>query len=155
MAKTEKDKNKTNIAENKKARFNYAIGETYEAGIVLLGTEVKSCREGRVSIGEAYASFRGTELYLQNVHIKEYSHGNRANHDPLRVRKLLLHQKELFQLDLDFKKGLSIVPLKMYFKNGYAKVLLGVGKGKKSFDKRESIKKREVNIEIARKFRKP
>src|SRR5277367_1982782 len=107
------------IAENRKANFNFAITETYEAGLVLKGTEVKSCRGGKVNLGDGYCAFRGGELYLQNVHISEYSHGNRENHDPRRTRKLLLHDKELDKLIGLLKSGFSLVPIKMYFKNSY------------------------------------
>lgn len=142
------------ISENRKARFNYHIEETYEAGIVLSGTEVKSCREGTVNITDGYATFRGGDLILQNVHISEYSHGNRYNHDPRRVRKLLLHKRELMKLIGLLKGGMSLIPLKMYFKKRYAKVLLGLAKGKKTHDKREDLKKREANREIERSMKR-
>ncbi len=144
----------TLLTENRKARFHYAIGETYEAGIVLRGTEVKSCRAGKIQLGDAYAAFRGTELYLQNSHIGEYTHGNRQNHDPKRTRKLLLHRRELQKMLVEFQTGVSIIPLKMYIKGSHIKVLLGMAKGKKSFDKRQSIKKREAQRDIERKFRR-
>jgi SsrA-binding protein len=142
------------IAENRKARFNYSIEDTYEAGLVLRGTEVKSCREGKVNLGDGYAAFRGGELFLQNVHISEYKHGNRFNHEPTRVRKLLLHDQELDKLIGLLKSGASLIPLKMYFKNSYAKVLLGLGKGKKAHDKRQDLKKKEAKREIERSMRK-
>jgi SsrA-binding protein len=142
------------IAENRKARFNYAVEETYEAGLVLKGTEVKSCREGKVNLGDGYAAFRQGELYLQNVHISEYKHGNRYNHEPLRVRKLLLHDKELTKLVGLLKSGMSLVPLKMYFKSAYAKVLLGLAKGKKAHDKRQDLKKKEAKREMERSVKR-
>lgn len=142
------------IAENRKARFNYAVTETFEAGLVLKGTEVKSCREGKVNLGDGYAAFRGGELFLQNVHISEYKHGNRYNHEPLRTRKLLLHDKELTKLIGSLKAGFSLVPLKMYFKKAYAKVLLGLAKGKKAHDKRQDLKKKEAKREIERSVKR-
>ena len=142
------------ITENRKANFNYAIEETFEAGIVLKGTEAKSCRGGKVNLGDGYCAFRMGELYLQNVHISEYSHGNRENHDPRRARKLLLHARELDKLLGLLKSGLTLVPIKMYFKNSYAKVLLGLGKGKKTHDKRDDLKKKQANREIARSMRR-
>ncbi len=151
---SEKPKAERLIADNRKSRFNYAIEETFEAGIVLTGTEAKSCRMGKVNLSDGYASFRGGDLILQNVHISEYSHGNRSNHDPRRIRKLLLHQGELDKLIGRLKGGLTLVPLKMYFKNRYAKVLLGVAKGKKDHDKREDIKKKQADREIERSMKR-
>lgn len=142
------------IAENRKANFNYAIEEKFEAGLVLWGTEVKSCRDRKVTLTEAYAAFKKDELYLVNAHINEFKHGNRFNHDVKRDRKLLMKKKELEKLKPLLQSGLSLVPLKMYFKNSYVKVSLGLGKGKKSFDKRESLKKKDAEREIARRFRK-
>lgn len=142
------------ITENRKAHFDYAVQETFEAGLVLMGTEVKSCRDGKVNLGDGYCSFRGGELYLQNVHISEYSHGNRTNHDPRRTRKLLLHHRELDKLIGLLKSGLSLIPLKMYFKNSYAKVLLGLAKGKKAHDKRQDLKKKQADREIQRSMRR-
>jgi len=147
-------KAETLIAENRKARFNYHIQETFEAGIVLTGTEVKSCRAHRVNLSDGYAAFRGNELFLQNVHISEYSHGNKFNHEPRAVRKLLLKRKDLNQLMGLWKSGTSIVPLKMYLKNSYVKVLIGLGKGKKSHDKREDLKKKQAKREIERNLRR-
>lgn len=142
------------LAENRKARFNYSIVETYEAGIVLSGTEVKSCRAGKINLADGYASFRGQELFLQNVHISEYERGNRFNHDPRRTRKLLLHRKELSKMIPELQGGLSIVPLKMYLKNRHIKVLLGLAKGKKSHDKREDLKKKQADREMERAIRR-
>ncbi|MDB5038940.1 MAG: smpB [Bacteriovoracaceae bacterium] len=147
---SEEKKKDNSITENKKARFNYSIAETFEAGLVLTGTEVKACRAKKVNLSDGYAAFRGGELYLQNIHISEYSHGNRSNHDPRRVRKLLLHAKELDKLIGLLKSGQTLVPLKMYFKNSFAKVLLGLAKGKKAHDKRQDLKEKEAKREIAR-----
>jgi len=143
----------TLIAENRKARFNYSIQETFEAGIVLKGTEVKSCREHKVNLTDGYCVFKGQELFLQNVHINEFTHGNRYNHEPRAMRKLLLKKKELAKLVPVIQKAMSIVPLKMYLKGSFVKVLLGIGKGKKSHDKREDMKKKDTNREIDRAMR--
>lgn len=143
----------TLIAENRKARFNYQIEDTLEAGISLRGTEVKASRDHKVNLSDGYAAFRGTELFLQNVHIGEYRHGNRMNHEPRRVRKLLLHKRELHKLLGLWQQNYSIVPLKMYLKKANIKVLLGLGKGKKKYDKRESLKRRQQNREMAREIK--
>ena len=150
---SKKDKNSNGITENRRARFDYQIDETFEAGIVLLGTEVKSCRGRKVNLSDAYASIRGGELFLQNAQISEYSHGNRGNHEPKRLRKLLMHDREIQKLIGKLASGYSLIPLKMYFKNSYAKVLLGLGKGKKAHDKRQSLKKKQAKREIERSFR--
>jgi SsrA-binding protein len=152
---SEKPENPNNklLAENRKARFNYHILETFEAGLVLSGTEVKSCRAGKINLSDGYAAFRGSELFIQNIHISEYSHGNRENHLPLRTRKLLLHRKELIKLIGIMKTGLSLVPLKMYIKNRYVKILVGLAKGKKTHDKREDLKKKQAARDIARAVR--
>lgn len=146
--------NENLLAENRKARFNYHIEETYEAGLVLTGTEVKSCRAGKANLTDAYAAFRGGELFLQQLHIGEYSHGNRANHNPLRTRKLLMHRGELQKLLGRLQTGESFIPLKMYVKNRRIKVLMGLAKGKKAHDKRQDIKEREAKREIARATRR-
>lgn len=139
------------VAQNKKARHDYAITATYEAGLVLTGTEIKSVRARRVQLKDGYAQFHNGELWLMNVHIKEYSNGNVFNHDPLRNRKLLLHKKELQKLRATLTtKGVTLVPLKMYLKHGFAKVLLGVAKGKHEYDKRNDIKRREQERQIER-----
>ncbi|WP_405102849.1 SsrA-binding protein SmpB [Oceanobacillus sp. FSL H7-0719] len=140
------------IAENKKARHDYFIEETYEAGIVLQGTEIKSLRLGRVNIKDAHARIdRKGEINLVNLHIAEYEQGNRYNHDPTRSRKLLLHRKEIDKLiGLTQQQGYTLVPLKIYIKNGYAKVLIGLGKGKKKFDKREDLKKQQMKRDADR-----
>ena len=139
------------VAQNKKARHDYAITATYEAGLVLTGTEIKSVRARRVQLKDGYAQFHNGELWLMNVHINEYSNGNVFNHDPLRNRKLLLHKKELQKLRATLTtKGETLVPLKMYLKHGFAKVLLGVAKGKHEYDKRNDIKRREQERQIER-----
>lgn len=139
------------VAQNKKARHDYAITATYEAGLVLTGTEIKSVRARRVQLKDGYAQFHNGELWLMNVHINEYNNGNVFNHDPLRNRKLLLHKKELQKLRATLTtKGVTLVPLKMYLKHGFAKVLLGVAKGKHEYDKRNDIKRREQERQIER-----
>lgn len=142
------------IAQNRKARHDYFIEETYEAGIVLRGTEIKSIRAGRVNLKDSFARVENGEMYLYNMHISPYEQGNRYNHDPVRTRKLLLHKKEINKLIGDTKEqGYSLIPLKLYIKNGYAKVLLGLGKGKRKYDKREDLKRREAKREIERAFK--
>ncbi|WP_026582023.1 SsrA-binding protein SmpB [Bacillus sp. J33] len=142
------------VAQNKKAYHDYAIEETYEAGIVLQGTEIKSIRAGKVNLKDSYARIQNNEIYLFGMHVSPYEQGNRYNHDPLRTRKLLLHRKEINKLIGDSKEvGYSIVPLKMYLKNGYAKVLIGLARGKKKYDKREDLKKKEAKREVERAFR--
>jgi SsrA-binding protein len=138
------------VAENRKARFQYEILERYEAGLSLQGTEVKSLRTGQISLDEAYARFDGDELWLLGATIPEYSHGNLQNHEPKRKRKCLLHKKELRKLKAKAQiKGLTIVPLRVYFGGrGFAKVTLGVGKGRKLHDKREHLKTKEAKREI-------
>ena len=139
------------LAQNKKARHDYNILETVEAGIVLTGTEIKSVREGRVTLKDGFAQIKNDEAWLENVHISEYTAGNRFNHDPLRRRKLLLHTKQIVQLGQKTSaKGVTLVPLKVYLKNGFAKVLIGVATGKHEYDKRETIKRRDQEREIQR-----
>lgn len=139
------------LAQNKKARHDYNILETVEAGIVLTGTEIKSVREGRVILKDGFAQIKNDEAWLENVHISEYTAGNRFNHDPLRRRKLLLHKKQIVQLGQKTSaKGVTLVPLKVYLKNGFAKVLIGVATGKHEYDKRETIKRRDQEREIQR-----
>lgn len=136
------------------ARLNYFIEDTYEAGIALVGTEVKSLRDGKANLKDSYALVQDGEVFLYDVHVSPYTHGNRANHNPLRVRKLLLHKSEIKKLyGRTREKGLTVIPLKMYFRNGKVKVELGVGRGKKQYDKREDIKKRDDTREIERNFR--
>lgn len=139
------------IAQNKTARLHYFIDETYEAGIILVGTEVKSLREGRANLKDSYAMVREGEVFLHELHISPYTHGNRNNHEPLRVRKLLLHNREIKRLyGKSRERGLSIIPLKLYFKRGKVKVEIGVGHGKKLYDKREELKKRDDHRDMAR-----
>ena len=136
---------------NRQARFNYEILERIEAGISLAGTEVKSIREGRANIKEAYADIRNGEVYLIGAHISPYSHGNITNHNPLRERKLLLKSSEIKKLQGKImEKGLTLVPLRLYLKGRLIKLELGVGRGKKLVDKREDIKKREQDREVQR-----
>lgn len=151
MAKQKAQPDANLVAQNKKARHDYSVSETLEAGIALTGTEIKSVRARRVTLRDGYASFHSGELWLMNVNIAEFAGGNIYNHDPLRNRKLLLHKKELKKLrEAVATKGVTLVPLKMYLKHGYAKVLLGVAKGKHEYDKRNAIKKREQDRQIER-----
>jgi SsrA-binding protein len=142
------------IAQNKKAYHDYFIEETYETGIVLQGTEIKSLRAGKANLKDSFARVQGGEVWLHNMHISPYEQGNRYNHEPLRTRKLLLHNKEIVKL-IGYTKetGYTLVPLKIYLKNGYAKLLLGLGKGKKQYDKRDDLKKKEAKREVERAFR--
>lgn len=141
------------IAQNKKAHHDYFIEETYEAGIVLQGTEIKSIRAGRANLRDAFARVEKGEVFLHNMHISPYEQGNRYNHEPLRTRKLLLHRKEIQKLiGATKEQGYSLVPLKLYIKDGFAKVLIGLGKGKKKYDKREDLKRKEAKREIERAF---
>ena len=151
MTERAKDAGKI-IATNRKAFHDYFIEERYEAGIMLQGTEVKSLREGRVNLQDSYASVRGSEVFLHQCHISPYSHGNIMNHEPTRVRKLLLHKTEIHKLlGKTQQKGLTLIPLRIYFsKRGYAKVELGLAKGKKLYDRRETIKSREAGREVQR-----
>jgi len=145
------DKSIAPLIKNRKARFNYEIYETYEAGLVLKGNEVKSMRNGKVSLTDSYARLRGGELYLIHFHIEPYKQGSWTNEEPLRPRKLLLHKREIKRLTGKVQeRGLVLVPLKVYFKNGFAKVLLGLGRAKKLYDKREKIKKRQLEREMGR-----
>lgn len=146
------------VCQNKKARHDFFIEETMEAGIVLLGTEVKSLRDGRANLMDSYAWVENNEAYLYNCHISPYSPATQFNHDPTRKRKLLLHRKEINRLiGASREKGYSLIPLKIYFKKGIAKVELSIAKGKKQHDKRETIKKRDADREIrqAMKANKP
>ncbi|CAM3976652.1 SsrA-binding protein SmpB [Catellicoccus marimammalium] len=139
------------IAQNKKARHDYTILETYEAGIVLQGTEIKSIRNRRVNLKDGFIRVRNQEAFLYNVHISPYEQGNLFNHDPLRTRKLLLHKKQIKKLAEEQKQsGITIVPLKIYLKDGFAKVLIGVAKGKKQYDKREALKEKDMKRDIQR-----
>jgi SsrA-binding protein len=136
------------ITENRKARHDYHVLDTWEAGVALLGTEVKSIREGRVNLRDSYARVEGGEVWLMNVHISPYSHRGYATHDELRQRKLLLHRHEIRKLIGQVaEKGLTLVPLELYFKKGRVKVLMALAKGKQAHDKRETIKRREADRE--------
>jgi len=142
------------IASNKTARLNYEIGDTYEAGIVLTGTEVKALRSGKANLKDSYAVVKDDEVFLREMHISHYDHGNRFNHEPLRARKLLLHKREIRKLyGKSREKGLALVPLKLYFVNGKVKVEIGIGKGKKIYDRRQDIKQREERREVERTFK--
>jgi len=139
------------IAQNKKANHDYFIEETFEAGIVLQGTEIKSIRAGRVNLKDSFATIRQGEAYLNNMHIATYEQGNRYNHDPTRARKLLLHRKQIDKLiGATQRAGYSLVALKVYMKNGFAKVLSGIGKGKKKFDKSEDLKQKQAKRDMDR-----
>lgn len=145
---------KKTIAVNRKARRDYEIIEFFEAGMVLKGTEVKSLREGRINLKDSYAMVRQGEMFLLNAHISPYSHGNLQNHDPLRDRKLLLHKSEIKRLTgKTEEKGLTLVPLKVYFSNGRVKVELALAKGKRHHDKRDTIKRRDAEREIERELK--
>src|SRR5829696_7183320 len=146
--KTEREKAQSNVAENRKAFHDYHVLETFEAGLVLLGTEVKAIREGRVNLRDSYARVEEGELFLYNVNISPYSHRGYADHEPLRRRKLLLHRDEIRKLiGKTIEKGMTLVPVRMYFKNGRVKIAVSLAKGKKDYDKREAIKKRETDRE--------
>lgn len=139
------------ITQNKKAFHDYSIEETLEAGILLQGTEVKSLREGKANLKDSYVIVKDGEVFLLNCHISPYSHGNIMNHEPLRTRKLLIHKKEITKLQgKAAQKGYSLIPLKLYFKNSHVKVEVGLARGKKQYEKRETIKKREADREIER-----
>ena len=149
MAEEEK-----NITINRKVRHEYTILQSFEAGIVLQGTEVKSCREGKVSLVDSYAQIKGNEVWLVSMHINPYKHGNINNHDPMRTRKLLLNASEIRKLIGKVKeKGLTLIPYRVYFKRGRVKVELVLAKGKKVYDKREDIRKRDFAREQERKIK--
>jgi SsrA-binding protein len=139
------------VATNRKAYHDYFIQETHEAGMSLLGTEVKSLREGKANLKDSYVAIKNNEAYLFNCHISPYSHGNIQNHDPSRTRKLLLHRKEINRLWGNISlKGYTLVPLKIYFKKGKAKVEIGLAKGKRQYEKRATIREKEAKREIQR-----
>ena len=139
------------ICQNRKAYHDYHIEETFEAGIALSGTEVKSLREGKANVKDSYVIIKDNEVSLLNCHISPYSHGNIMNHDPLRTRKLLLHRKEINRLwGKTAMRGFTLIPLKIYFKGPYAKIEIALARGKKLFEKRETIKEKEARREIAR-----
>src|SRR5476649_1133372 len=145
---TEREKAQKSIAENRKAFHDYHLLESFEAGLVLLGTEVKAIREGRVNLRDSFARVEDGEIFLYNVNISPYSHRGWADHEPLRRRKLLLHREEIRKLiGKTVERGMTLVPTRLYFKNGRVKVSVSIAKGKKDYDKRETIKKREVDRE--------
>jgi SsrA-binding protein len=141
------------IAQNRKARHDYHLEETVEAGLALVGTEVKACRDGKVTLTDAYATITDGEAWLLQCHIGQYSHGNRANHDPLRARKLLLHRDEIEKLSIKLnQEGRTLVPLRLYFKHGLAKAEIAVARGKKRYDKRAAIAKRDAERHMQREL---
>ena len=142
------------IASNRKARYEYEILERFEAGLALKGTEVKSLRQGRASLSEGYAAEQDGEIWLFHVNIPEYAMGNRANHDPKRPRKLLLHKREIRRLiGKTSEKGLTLIPLTLYFSQGKAKLELGLCRGKRAYDKREAIKTRDQNLDLQQQLK--
>jgi SsrA-binding protein len=146
-----KERGRRLIAQNRKARHDYHIDETFEAGLVLTGTEVKSLRAGRATLADGYAVVMDGEIWLQGVHIAEYTQGTWTNHPPRRTRKLLLHRKEIERIGVATREsGVTIVPLAMYFKDGRAKIEIGLARGKRSYDKRQALAKREADREAAR-----
>ncbi len=143
------------ITKNRKAFFDYEIVDRHEAGVSLLGSEVKSLRDGGANLADSYATIRGGEIFLMHAHISPYAPSSSFNHDPRRARKLLMHKGEIEKLESKLtQRGFTLVPLSIYFKKGRAKVELGLGKGKKRYDKRDSIKKRESDRNIARAMRR-
>jgi len=142
------------VATNKKAFHDFFITETFEAGLVLTGTEVKSLRTGKVNLREAFCRMKGGEIFVDQMHISPYEHGNRENPDPVRTRKLLLHKQEIGKLErLVEEKGLALVPTRLYFKRGRAKLEIGLARGKKLYDKRESLKRKEADREMEKAVR--
>ncbi len=142
------------IATNSKASHNYTLGERFEAGLVLIGSEIKSIRARKVNLGDGYVEERGGELWLLSVHIAEYAQANRFGHEPLRARKLLLHRKEIASLIGKIReRGYTLVPTRLYLKKGRAKVEIAVAKGKKDYDKRDAIATREANLDIRRRLK--
>jgi SsrA-binding protein len=148
-----REKGRKVVASNRKARHDYAILDAFEAGLALTGTEVKSLRAGRASLVDAFAQMSGNEVYLHGMHIPEYTHGTWTNHEPRRVRKLLLRRVEIDRLVGKLREsGLTLVPLSVYFSDGWAKVELGLARGKRSYDKRQDLAKRDADREISRAF---
>ena len=142
------------IAQNKKARHDYFIEDTYEAGLVLVGTEVKSIRLGKVNLRDSFANIRGGEAFVYNMHVSPYEKGNIFNRDPLRTRKLLLNRREINKIEgLISQKGFSLIPLKIYLKNGLVKMELGVARGKKLYDKRQDLKEKAIKRDIEKNFK--
>lgn len=139
---------------NRRASFDYEILDTFEAGIVLKGTEIKSIRNGHANLKDSYAIIRNNEIFLLNMHISPYEHGNIFNHDETRTRKLLMHKKEIVKLNGKLQlEGLTLIPLKLYFKKNKVKILLGLAKGKKNYDKRETIKKKDIEREMKKEVK--
>jgi SsrA-binding protein len=148
MNKSEREQAQKNIAENRKAFHDYHIIETFEAGLVLVGTEVKSIREGNANLRDSFARLEDGEIWVYNIHINPYSHRGYADHDPKRRRKLLLHKREIRKLiGKTVERGMTLVPTRLYFRNGHVKVALALAKGKQAHDKRETIKRREADRE--------
>ena len=151
MTKPSEAPGEKNITVNRKARHDYAIEETFEAGLMLTGSEVKSLRAGKAQLKDSYGRIKNNELWLFNAHISEYAPSAQFGHEPTASRKLLMHRREIDRLIGKLReKGLTLIPLRLYFKNGRAKVELGLGRGKKQYDKRESIKERETKREVDR-----
>ena len=139
---------------NKKARYDYELLDKYEAGIVLTGTEIKSVRNGSANLKDSYATIKNGEAYLLNMHISEYKQGNKFNHDETRTRKLLLHKNEIKKINDKISiKGLTLVPVKLYFKDGKAKIELAVARGKHTYDKKETIKQRDIDREVKKQLK--
>ena len=140
---------------NRKVNFDYEIIDTFEAGIVLTGTEIKSIRLGKCNLKDSYAIIKNNEMFILNMHISQYEQGNRFNHDETRTRKLLMHKKEILKLRDKLEiEGFTLVPIKLYFKGSKAKLLIGLAKGKKNYDKRESIKKKDIERQIAKELKR-
>ena len=139
---------------NRKVNFDYEIIDTYETGLVLTGTEIKSIRLGKCNLKDSYAIIKNNEMFILNMHISHYEQGNRFNHDETRTRKLLMHKKEILKLRDKLEiEGFTLVPIKLYFKGSKAKLLIGLAKGKKNYDKRESIKKKDIERQIAKELK--
>jgi SsrA-binding protein len=146
--KSEREKAEKIVAENRKALHDYHVIESFEAGVVLLGTEVKAIREGRVNLRDSFGRVENGEIFVHNVHVSPYSHRGYAEHEPLRRRKLLLHRQEIRKLiGKTVEKGMTLVPLRLFFKNGRVKIVIALAKGKKEYDRRETIKRRETDRE--------
>ncbi len=154
MIKYKKKESDTMEIQNRRARHDYTIEETYEAGIVLTGTEIKSIRQGKANLKDSYAIIRNNEIFLLNTHISAYDKGNIYNHDEERTRKLLMHKKEILKLNNKITlDGYTLIPLKIYFVKGRAKIQIGLCKGKKNYDKRQSIKERDIEREISKSYK--
>ncbi len=148
-----KEQGRKMVAQNRKARHDYHVEDTFEAGLVLTGTEVKSLRAGRASLVDGFAEVKDDEMWLQGVHIPQYTEGTWTNHEPRRARKLLLHRREIERIESRVnERGLTVVPLALYFKDGKAKVEIALARGKKAYDKRQAIAKREADREAAREM---